>query len=67
MLDLEHSYYRKNRDKLIKTYPDKYIVIVGKQVLGAFDSHIEAYAAVRKEYEVGTFIIKYIKKSGQQE
>lgn len=62
MLDIEHSFYRKNREKFIKTYPDKYIVIVGKQVLGAFDSHMEAYAAIRKEYEVGTFIIKHIRK-----
>jgi hypothetical protein len=66
MLDTEHSFYRKNRDKLIKTYPDKYIVIVGKQVLGAFDSHTEAYYAVRKEYEVGYFIIKYIRDHIQE-
>jgi hypothetical protein len=62
MLDMEHTYYRKNREKLMKTYPDKYIVIVRKHVIGAFGSHTEAYEAARKEYEVGMFIIKHLRK-----
>jgi hypothetical protein len=57
MLDREMDYYNANRQKFRKLYENKHIVIVGKKVIGVYDSHVEAYAEIRKTCEVGTFII----------
>lgn len=57
MLDTETAYYNKNRHKLRELYKNKYIVIVGKKVVGVYDSHAEAYAEARKDYDIGVFLI----------
>jgi hypothetical protein len=57
MLTTEIDYYNANRHKLREQYKDQYIVVVGRQVIGAFPSHKDAYTEAVKEYELGTFLI----------
>ena len=57
MLDTEINFYNANRHKLRTQYSGKFIVIVKKQVIGAYNTHAEALAETRKSREVGTFII----------
>ncbi len=59
MLEIEIQYYKNNEKKLLEKYLEKYIVIVGKGVVGVYDTHAEAYAESRKEYRVGTFLIQH--------
>ena len=61
MLDKERTYYENNLSTLQKDYLDKYVVISGDQVLGAYESDEEAYAgAIRENCTPGSFMIKLI-------
>jgi len=37
----------------------QFIAIAGTDVLGAFDTELDAYLAMKKEHEVGTFLIQH--------
>jgi hypothetical protein len=58
MLDKEFEYYLDNQDELVKKYNNKYVVIVGQEVVGAYDSVDQAYYQSLKKYELGTFLIQ---------
>jgi len=62
MLEREISYYEKNKKKFREMYAGKYIVIRDREVIGVYDTHMEAYDSAVAEYEVGTFMIKHIVK-----
>ena len=59
MLETEFNYYTSHQDELVALYEGKFIAIVGEEVKGAFDSELEAYEAMKKEYAVGTFLIQH--------
>mgnify|MGYP003397360990 CR=1 FL=1 len=59
MLEREFEYFKKNHDELYRAYPDKYLVIKGKDVLYAEDTFEKALeAAVKGGNKVGEFIIQ---------
>lgn len=58
MLEREFQYYREHQEELAQKYDGKYIVIIGENVVGAYDSEIEAYNEAKKDHEVGTFLIQ---------
>jgi hypothetical protein len=58
MLEKEFKYYTDHQKDLVAKYEGKYIVIKGEQVLGAYDSEMEAYNASVKTSELGTFLIQ---------
>ena len=60
MLDIEFKYYRNNHSRLQEKYPNKFIVIKGKKVVGTYNSHSEAYYETVKNEELGTFLIQRI-------
>ena len=60
MLDDQIKFYRRKKEKFFKLYAGKYIVIKNFTVIGAYDSHTEAYSETVKSHQVGTFIIKAI-------
>lgn len=57
-LEQEFDYYLKNQQSLVKKYEGKYLVIKGEQVVGAFDSELDAYSEAQSKYEAGTFLIQ---------
>lgn len=58
MLNKEFNYYLNNQDELVKKYNGKYIVIVGENVIGIYDSDVEALCETEKTHELGTFLIQ---------
>ena len=58
MLEKEYRYYRRHRKELVEKYNNKYIVIVGKMVVGSYDSTKEAFDASAKVFKLGTFMIQ---------
>lgn len=58
MLEKEFAYYLKNQDELVKKYAGKFLVIVGEEVIGSYDSHEAALFEALKEHELGTFLIQ---------
>ena len=58
MLEKEFNYYLEHQDELVPVYDGKFLVIVGTQVVGAFDSREDAYYTSLKKYAPGTFMIQ---------
>lgn len=58
MLDKEFKYYLEHQDELVSHYNGKYIVLIGEQVVGAYDNREDAYYSSMEKYEPGTFMIQ---------
>jgi hypothetical protein len=59
MLDQEFQYFKDHQDELVAKYNGKFVAIAGTDVLGAFDTELDAYLEMKKEHEVGTFLIQH--------
>ncbi len=58
LLEKEFEYYLRNQAELIKKYRGKFIVIKNCEVIGAFDSEIEAIEKTSEKHELGTFLVQ---------
>lgn len=59
MLNTEFDFYLAHQDELVKKYLNKHIVIVGSEVVGAYNSKSEAYVEAAKKFELGKFFIQH--------
>ena len=57
-LKKEFEYYLDHQDELVKKYNGKFIVIKECQVIGEYDSLLEAVEETSKKYELGTFLVQ---------
>jgi hypothetical protein len=57
-LEKEFEYYIKNQAKLAEKYKGKYIVIKNQEVIGVFESEIEAIEKTSAEHKLGTFLVQ---------
>jgi len=58
-LEQEFSYYKSHQDELVRQYEGKFIVIVGEEVIGTYETELEAYLETKKTREVGTFFLQH--------
>ena len=58
MLKDEFQYFIDHQEELVKLYTGKYIVIYGQNVVGAYDSEMDALIDSESKYEPGTFLIQ---------
>ena len=56
-LEREFEYYQKNMTEIREKYLGKEVVIIGEQIIAAYDGIEEAYTETAKTYEPGTFMI----------
>jgi len=54
----EFDYYLEHQNELVEKYNGKYIVIKDTQVIGAYNSEIEAVEQSLQKYEPGTFLVQ---------
>jgi hypothetical protein len=66
MLEKEFQYFIDNKDDLVIRYPNKFIVIKNNDVIGVYNSEIEAYREAQKENEIGTFLIQQCIPGGEE-
>ncbi len=59
MLEKEFKYYLHNQDKFVQEYEGKYLVIIGEEIVGVYNSDEEAYFESEKKYTPGTFLIQF--------
>ncbi|MBO4327973.1 MAG: hypothetical protein J5831_01020 [Bacteroidales bacterium] len=59
LLENEFKFYLDNQASILAEYGGKFVVIVGDEVVGAFDTMAEAYYDSAKKYEPGTFLIQH--------
>jgi hypothetical protein len=57
-LKKEFRYYLDHQAELVKRYNGKFIVIKGQEVIGAYDSEIEAVEKTSETHELGTFLVQ---------
>ena len=60
MFEVENRFYHDNRDNLREKYLGKAIVIIGENVVGAYNNIGEAYTETLKIKKPGTFCLKNI-------
>ena len=57
-LKKEFNYYLEHKDELVEKYNGKFVVIKDCNVIGAFDSELEAIEKTAETYELGTFLVQ---------
>jgi hypothetical protein len=57
-LEKEFEFYLANQTELVKKYSGKFIVIKDAQVIGAYDSEVEAVEKTSKTHALGTFLVQ---------
>jgi len=60
MTDLhkEFQYYLDNQDELVAAHNGKVLVLVDDDVIGVYDSELDALLSTEKEHKLGTFLIQ---------
>jgi hypothetical protein len=58
MLEKELQFFIDNQERLVNEHRGKTLVIKDEQVVGVYDSPLEAYLDSLKKYEPGTFMIQ---------
>ena len=57
-LEKEFNYYRQHQEELVKKYNGKFIVIKNCEIIGTYDSELEALEKVTQQHELGTFLVQ---------
>ena len=57
-LEKEFEYYLEHQDELVEKYNGKFIVIKDCNVIGVFDSELEAVEETAKQHELGSFLVQ---------
>lgn len=52
------QYYLDHQEELVKKYNGKFVVIKDEEVVGAYESELDAYQDSVKKFELGTFLIQ---------
>ena len=54
----EFSYYLAHQGEFVKLHKGKFIVIKNQEVIGVYDSELEAISETAKHHELGTFLVQ---------
>ncbi len=57
-LEREFAYFVEHQNELVSKYRGKFVVIKGVQVLGAYDTALEAVTETSRSNEIGTFLVQ---------
>jgi hypothetical protein len=57
-LEKEFNFYLANQAELVKKYNGKYIVIKNQEVIGIYESEVEAVEKTSADHELGTFLVQ---------
>lgn len=57
-LKKEFEFYLENQAELAKKFDGKYIVIKNQEVIGVFESEIEAIDKTSANHKLGTFLVQ---------
>lgn len=58
MFDTELKFFKENQPDLVKKYGGKILVIKDTEVVGVYETTIEAYINALKSFQLGTFMIQ---------
>ena len=58
MFDKELRFFIANQGELVKKYAGKILVIRADEVVGVYDSALQAYIEAQKQFALGTFMLQ---------
>jgi hypothetical protein len=58
MFETELAYFIENQDALVKRFGHRVLVIVGREIIGAYENALEAYLSAMKRFAPGTFMLQ---------
>ncbi len=58
MLEKEFQYFRNHQKDLVQQHSGKFVVIKGEEVIGVYETEMQAYTETKKVHEPGTFLIQ---------
>lgn len=58
MFNQELNFFVKNQERLVKEYPGKALAIKGEDILGVYDSPLEAYLEMQSKQQLGSVMIQ---------
>lgn len=59
-LEKEFNYFIKNKEDLLKSFLNKFVVIINDKVVGSYDSQEKALREASKQHKAGTFLIQKV-------
>jgi len=66
-LEKEFEFYQKNMMDIREKYLGKEVIIIGEQIIAAYDDIEKAYMETAKSYEPGTFMIHKVPENIEDE
>ncbi len=58
MFTEELDFFIENQEQLVKQFLGKILVLKGRQVVGVYDTNLEAYLSAQEQYPLGTFMLQ---------
>lgn len=58
LLEKEFKFYIDNQESLVKKHKGKILVIKNQEVIGVYNTEIDAILNTAKEHEIGTFLVQ---------
>ena len=58
VLQREFDYYLDHQNEFVKTFSGRYLLIRNEQIIGDYDSLIEAVYAGEERFALGTFLVQ---------
>ena len=65
LLQKEFNFYLLHQDELVQRYYGKVIAIKGHEVLGEYDSYLDAYVETSKDHPEGTFMLQMVSEGAE--
>lgn len=59
-LAVEITFYKDNKDKILKKHKGRYVVIVGNKIVGIYDRKEDAVLETMKDHEMGSFLVQHV-------
>ena len=56
----EFDYYLEHQDALVQQYDGRFVVIKGCEVVGAYDTLVQAITETQRAHELGTFLVQAV-------
>jgi hypothetical protein len=60
VFEQEKAFCEAHREELREKYPGKHLLIVGDQIIGAYNNVSDAYEEALKTYQPGHFMLKKV-------
>ena len=57
-LEKEYEYYRTNQQSLAEKHRGRVLVIKDQEIIGIFDSEVDAVEATKKDHSLGSFLVQ---------